>query len=92
MSGELRIYTTTIPAIDRLSLRLEAGESLAVFGPNGAGKTTLIRILTLGLRASDGAFRIGGLDPRRDDLEILSEPRPLPFDAAGNLGELGDEG
>ena len=27
---------------------------------------------------------------RRDDLEILTEPRPLPFDAKGNLPELPD--
>ena len=59
-----------IQALDRFSVRVETGESLAVFGPNGAGKTTLIRILTLGLRASGGAFRIAGLDPRREDLEI----------------------
>ena len=39
-----------------------------------------------------GAFAKALLAGRRDDLEILSEPRPLPFDAAGNLGELGDEG
>ena len=25
----------------------------------------------------------------RDDLEVLSEPRPLPFDAAGNLPAAG---
>ena len=37
-------------ALDRVDLRVEQGESLAVFGPNGAGKTTLIRALTLGLR------------------------------------------
>jgi len=59
-----------IQAVDRLTLRVADGESVALFGPNGAGKTTLIRILTLALRASDGSFRIAGLDPRREDLEI----------------------
>jgi heme exporter protein A len=59
-----------IRAVDRLSLDLARGESLALFGPNGAGKTTLIRLLTLGLRPSAGSLRIDGLDPAREELEI----------------------
>jgi len=59
-----------IHALARLDLTVAEGESLALFGPNGAGKTTLIRILTLGLRPSDGSFRIAGLDPRRQDRTI----------------------
>lgn len=59
-----------IQAIDRLSFRVERGESVAVFGPNGAGKTTLIRMLTLSLRATAGRFRIDGLDPAEEDLRI----------------------
>jgi len=59
-----------IQALAGLSLKLAAGESIALFGPNGAGKTTLIRILTLALRPTAGTFRIAGLDPRREDLEI----------------------
>jgi heme exporter protein A len=62
-----------IHAVDRVSLRLEHGESLAVFGPNGAGKTTLIRLLTMNLRASSGSFSVDGLDPRRDDLSIRGQ-------------------
>jgi len=36
------------PQIERVSLRVEAGECLALVGPNGAGKTTALRAL-LGL-------------------------------------------
>ena len=57
-------------ALDRVDLRVEQGESLAVFGPNGAGKTTLIRALTLGISPGLGSFRVSGLDPRTDALEI----------------------
>jgi heme exporter protein A len=57
-------------ALTRFDLTVGRGESIALFGPNGAGKTTLIRILTLGLRPSDGSFRIEGLDPRPDDRAI----------------------
>jgi heme exporter protein A len=59
-----------ITAVDRLSISVEPGESLAVFGPNGAGKTTLIRLLTLALRSTQGSFALDGLDPRADDLAI----------------------
>jgi heme exporter protein A len=59
-----------IQAVDRLSLRVHEGESVALFGSNGAGKTTLIRMLTLSLRPSSGTLRIAGLDPKKDDLTI----------------------
>ena len=33
-------------AVDRVSLRISAGETFGLLGPNGAGKTTTIRMLT----------------------------------------------
>jgi heme exporter protein A len=59
-----------IQAVDRLSIQVQQGESVALFGSNGAGKTTLIRMLTLSLRPTSGSLRIAGLDPRKDDLGI----------------------
>ena len=35
----------SIPAIDRVSLDVDAGEVLALLGPNGAGKTTTLKLL-----------------------------------------------
>jgi heme exporter protein A len=59
-----------VAALQSVDLRVETGESLALFGPNGAGKTTLIRILTLGLKPASGAFRVAGRDPGSDPLGI----------------------
>jgi heme exporter protein A len=49
-------------ALRGVDLRVEPGESLAIFGPNGAGKTTLIRILSSLSRPTSGKVFIGGLD------------------------------
>ena len=47
-------------ALAGVSVRVEAGETLAVFGPNGAGKTTLLRVLATLLRPNGGDVRVLG--------------------------------
>jgi ABC-2 type transport system ATP-binding protein len=49
-------------AVDNLSFRVKAGQTLGLLGPNGAGKSTTIRML-LGLsRPTAGSARILGYD------------------------------
>jgi iron complex transport system ATP-binding protein len=43
-----------------VSLRLDAGDALALVGPNAAGKSTLVRALSGLLRASRGRVRLEG--------------------------------
>ena len=45
-------------ALDEVSIRLRAGEAVAILGANGAGKTTLINAIA-------GLLRPARLDPFR---------------------------
>jgi len=49
-------------ALVDLSLRVAAGEVVALVGPNGAGKSTALRILAGVIRPTSGAAAIGGVD------------------------------
>ncbi len=51
-------------ALDRVSLRVEAGVFTALLGPNGAGKTTLFSLIAHLFEPRDGAVRVGGWDMR----------------------------
>jgi ABC-2 type transport system ATP-binding protein len=60
----------TFTAVDGLTLRVDAGETVGLLGPNGAGKTTVVRVLTTLTPAQHGQVRIFGLDSRRDTMDI----------------------
>jgi heme exporter protein A len=67
-------------ALAGVSVRLEAGQTLAVLGPNGAGKTTLLRVLAGLRRPHGGRARVLGAD-------LPDERWKLP----GRVGYLGHE-
>lgn len=46
----------TIAAVDKVSLKVEAGEIFGLVGPDGAGKTTIIRMLTGILEPTEGSI------------------------------------
>lgn len=50
------------PLLDGLTLRLEAGEVVAVLGPSGSGKSTLLRIIAGLIVAERGSVSIDGVD------------------------------
>jgi ABC-2 type transport system ATP-binding protein len=91
-------YGATL-ALDRLDLRVRAGEVYGFLGPNGAGKSTTIRLL-LGLhRPTSGSATLFGLDAWRDPVAahrqvayVSGEPALWPQLTAGEtltfLGQL----
>lgn len=78
---------------DHLSLKIDAGEKLALVGVNGAGKTTFVKLLTGMYEPDEGSIFIGGVDRRefpREELyrlfsAVFQEPFLLPVTVAENL-------
>jgi ABC-type bacteriocin/lantibiotic exporter with double-glycine peptidase domain len=75
------------------SLRIAAGEKIAIAGENGAGKSTLARLITRLYDVQAGSIQVGGTDIRNVQLQTLRRcicylPRdPVLFDGslASNL-------
>lgn len=57
------------PAVDNLSLTINAGEFYALLGPNGAGKTTTLRMVAGLLVPDAGEVSICGIDTIADPIE-----------------------
>ena len=62
---------TTRPVLDRLNLRIEPGQRVALVGENGQGKTTLVKLITRLYDPTSGRILLDGVDLRDYDLEDL---------------------
>ncbi|ADB48660.1 ABC transporter ATP-binding protein [Conexibacter woesei] len=73
---ELDHVTKTYPgvtALDDVSLRIDAGELIAIVGPSGSGKSTLLQIMGTLDRPTDGRVLIEGRDAAEcDDGELAA--------------------
>ncbi len=61
----------TAPGLNAISLRIAAGETIALVGPSGAGKTTLMNLLPRFLEPSAGTISLDGVPLEQWDLAHL---------------------
>ncbi|ONM46675.1 ABC transporter ATP-binding protein [Nocardia donostiensis] len=67
------------PVISDMSLSVPEGQRLAVVGPSGAGKSTLLQLLARFYDVDAGAVRVGGVDVRAIDTEVLMAQFAIVF-------------
>ena len=93
-----------VKAVDDVSFRIEAGETLGVVGESGCGKTTLSRAITKLINPTDGSILLNGEDiaalsgaqlrARRRQLQMIFQDPYSSLDprmtAAQSIGEALD--
>jgi putative ABC transport system ATP-binding protein len=62
LDGVSRIYPGGVAALRGASLRIRAGELVAVIGPSGSGKSTLLHLIGTLDRPSGGTVHVDGYD------------------------------
>lgn len=65
----------SVKVLERVSLKVDAGEFVAVVGPSGAGKSTFLSIAGALLSPSDGRVLIGGQDVSKLSGAALNDVR-----------------
>jgi heme exporter protein A len=69
LSNVTRVFGA-VPAVVRLDLKVERGQTILVRGPNGAGKSTLLRIIATAISPTYGGGAVLGFELSRDREEI----------------------
>jgi putative spermidine/putrescine transport system ATP-binding protein len=73
---------STVPAVDDLSLHIEAGEFITLLGPSGSGKTTTLMLLAGFEAPSAGTIRLEGrpieaLPPHKREMGVVFQSYSL---------------
>lgn len=67
------------PVLDNLTLKLDAGKSIAIVGPSGSGKSTLLNMILRLYTPTEGRVTIDGVDVRRVTRDSLRASMAVVF-------------
>lgn len=72
---EYRQGETTLRVLDKVNIKIETGEFMAIMGPSGSGKSTLLNMIGALDRPTSGQVLINGVDVSSLDDNKLAELR-----------------
>jgi len=88
--GEIALQSVTFtypgtqqPAVEEVSLRIKAGETVALVGENGAGKTTLVKLIARLYEPQKGTVLFDGHDIQTLSLDFLYQQLSFVFQNFG---------
>jgi ATP-binding cassette subfamily B protein len=77
LRGEIEFRNVTFryengePALENISFKVKAGQTVAIVGQTGSGKTTLVKLVNRTYDATSGQVLVDGVDVRQWNLEAL---------------------
>lgn len=60
-----------VPVLQDINLQIESGETIGIIGATGSGKSSLVSLIPRLYDVSTGSVKIGGIDVRSYDLQVL---------------------
>ena len=60
-------------ALENVNLKIKSGETVGILGGTGSSKTTLVNLISRLYDASEGSVKVGDVDVRDYDMEVLRE-------------------
>ena len=68
-------YSETAPrdSLEHINLHIKSGQTVGVLGVTGSSKSTLVQLIPRLYDVSEGTLKVGGIDVRNYDLEVLRD-------------------